>query len=100
LPLVAPPSFPTRRSTDLEPQDHVLRKGPRLPREVELDEQLAANERGRQCTWLERQPGVAGNPPGADDLAGTVDEGEVHLMDAELDRKSTRLNSSHVSISY
>src|SRR5699024_12846658 len=47
-----------------------------------------------------RQPGAAGEPVTGDEVAG-ADEAEEGGADGEApDRKSTRLNSSHVSISY
>src|SRR5699024_11410826 len=36
----------------------------------------------------------------AGEVAGAADKGVIEQLAAEIDRKSTRLNSSHVSISY
>src|SRR5699024_12795111 len=77
-------SFPTRRSSDLASElhrraDSVLQGQPgaavHLPRESGFPHQ--ERRRDRQMCWLRRLP-----PP------------------RPRDRKSTRLNSSHVSISY
>src|SRR5207302_11216020 len=91
------PSFPTRRSSDL--RANLLAKlasgeSP-FPGVVGFDESvLPALERGI----------LAGH-----DLILLGERGQaktrlvrhlVNLMDAETDRKSTRLNSSHVKISY
>src|SRR5690606_39788320 len=93
----APPdlhSFPTRRSSDLAAQHflglvdvvavtdtkaHVDATG-RLQRDVD-------HAAVRQCT--------VGNDDGA--VVGRFQDG---VEDLDLDRKSTRLNSSHVKISY
>src|SRR5690625_2968719 len=59
-------------------------RGPqRLGREVMAELALAAGEGGL-------------DPPGVDDLS----EGVQHASVVEIERKSTRLNSSHVAISY
>src|SRR5690349_23696418 len=76
------PSFPTRRSSDLrEPRWSVTRIGWRpadLPQE-------RGDERARKAL----------PPPRLDEAAQ-----EQEIAPRELDRKSTRLNSSHVEISY
>src|SRR5437868_11358259 len=77
LPYRALHSFPTRRSSDLfAPLSPVSR--PRLQLEVIED-------------------GRAGSAPQLIRAGAHLDP---HRRDRKLDRKSTRLNSSHVSISY
>src|SRR5207244_10235827 len=81
------PSFPTRRSSDLDGRRarHRLLEGARgglvpaeLPRAVGDDAERAKRNRG--LTRLGHDP--------------------LRLVDCGLDRKSTRLNSSHQIISY
>src|SRR5690606_39665533 len=75
-----PPSFPTRRSSDLD-----------APAVTE------AHERGRDVDEQEDQVAHRHHPEDATRLAGDLDEAG---LPADEDRKSTRLNSSHVKISY
>src|SRR5207249_11798925 len=83
------PSFPTRRSSDLAAvgQDAVGVDGAG-DREPELDlgvaDGVAADDRAA----------------GRDAPLGPAGEDAAEDVQVELDRKSTRLNSSHVSISY
>src|SRR5438132_6163967 len=71
-----PPSFPTRRSSDLPALHDVLRQAP------EVLEQYHAQADGNGPELADRQ--------------------RLHSLEGELwaDRKSTRLNSSHTVISY
>src|SRR5699024_12713091 len=71
-----PHSFPTRRSSDLgEHLNHLPAVGPRVHHH--------------------------GAPQGAGDAVGELQAGETPAQGGHgQDRKSTRLNSSHVSISY
>src|SRR5690606_42040003 len=78
----SPPSFPTRRSSDLQARVAELR------REAETLDQRLDEARGE----LERL-GVEAEAASA--RRQVIEERRVHL-----DRKSTRLNSSHVKISY
>src|SRR5699024_12447322 len=87
-PMRAPHSFPTRRSSDLEEANR--RKAERLY--AQLPTIVAVDHRRRH---------------GLDPIAPTTDLGYAAnffrmVFDEvpEEDRKSTRLNSSHVSISY
>src|SRR5207253_11231927 len=88
-------SFPTRRSSDLLA---VLAQG--------LEEQALGRFAGNECrargAALE-QAGLAVEQQLALDLLGAGRVTRVAFLDqdrANLDRKSTRLNSSHVAISY
>src|SRR5699024_11722389 len=74
------PSFPTRRSSDLD-----MRGGAALLRHLPLD-----------------VPDAVGDGLGVQDHPAAAPVGVVVglLLAVEGDRKSTRLNSSHVSISY
>src|SRR5699024_11648170 len=91
------PSCPTRRSSDLaRPPDRV--------RILHVAGELAAGERvaADEATAVADSVGSHGIATAAEVLAG-----EAHQLIAEvgpgvrlIDRKSTRLNSSHVSISY
>src|SRR5689334_24237012 len=88
------PSFPTRRSSDLDeraidPEPHALvAVGVEGPGAVGGREDAAgpADAEGVGADALRRETGAPG---------------EVHRpVDPDQDRKSTRLNSSHSSISY
>src|SRR5690606_41672649 len=80
-------SFPTRRSSDLGggPLPRVEGHGPRAPR--------ASAGGARQDVPLQPEP------PRGGDAAPRAPAGHHPALHA-LDRKSTRLNSSHVKISY
>src|SRR5690606_39704466 len=84
------PSFPTRRSSDLAAvhvhHQHAL-GSERAACRLEVAAQLVAG--------LEA---VVGEIERADDIHGIA--GRVQHVTAQQDRKSTRLNSSHVKISY
>src|SRR5207249_12066906 len=76
-------SFPTRRSSDLRSKDHWFKSSPPQP------------SKSRSCTAGGAVPRpstlrIPRHPYGAEPLSFAERE----------DRKSTRLNSSHVSISY
>src|SRR5205814_10498171 len=84
-------SFPTRRSSDLHPgnrnRDAWNFRGP-------LDWSAASTRRahrGTLCHWMHRHDG-------RDDVELVISDQQESLD--ELDRKSTRLNSSHLGISY
>src|SRR5699024_12220278 len=77
-------SFPTRRSSDLDDEQ----RGPRLIRGTDLIDEFRFR--------LHRNH-VADDPAHAE--GGEVCEVSGHV-EQPTDRKSTRLNSSHVSISY
>src|SRR5699024_12379455 len=86
-----PHSFPTRRSSDLQRQDHLEDdRGHHQGRAV-VGEQRR-HRRPEDDDEVEQGAAVAARP------ACHVQGGP--LEEAGLDRKSTRLNSSHVSISY
>src|SRR5690606_40506575 len=91
-------SFPTRRSSDLERADHEEAIEP----ERGVDEG-GAGERDGGGQHAEQHRGPLAQPldHGGDEegLAGGEAEAEGAEGEAE-DRKSTRLNSSHVKISY
>src|SRR5699024_12642465 len=77
------PSFPTRRSSDLLGPGDIGRVG---DHHVKLAEKPAGRGHG------------VGNQAG--DPAAEMEVAGVFLGNFQRDRKSTRLNSSHVSISY
>src|SRR5699024_11733838 len=85
------PSFPTRRSSDL-----LTTRGQLL---AWTQRSVSATARGQ--VWSERRERGPGRavPPGADPRH-RGDGGGVPRGGHPPDRKSTRLNSSHVSISY
>src|SRR5207249_10844363 len=93
-PVRARRSFPTRRSSDLPRAAGCLKRPyfrPRLkggPGGLRGRLDAATNEHPNK-TSHSRTP-----QSHAEELAGHV------LLECEVDRKSTRLNSSHVSISY
>src|SRR5439155_24618503 len=80
------PSFPTRRSSDLFQPDHVLTAQVALP-------PSAYTDLGRRFSFYEALVARLGALPGVEGAA--LSSGVLGL-----DRKSTRLNSSHVAISY
>src|SRR5207249_8706010 len=87
----APPSFPTRRSSDLMTPDAIARVVERLkgtPHRLVVYHAMVGSQIEDVDGWLAR-------------LARSV-ESYCRLRERvpTLDRKSTRLNSSHVSISY
>src|SRR5207249_6120551 len=90
-------SFPTRRSSDLCDQELgaqvAERLGAVLARRTH-DEHAALDGHGEEPRRL-----VEPRNGGHVDEARAMQRG-AELLQAEEDRKSTRLNSSHVSISY
>src|SRR5207249_5721599 len=93
------PSFPTRRSSDLHLHDDCV-GGPSAVRP------LKRASRGRKVRRA-RRPGQKRTSLGVDRavdaiVVATASDvgGEDDLRAEWIDRKSTRLNSSHVSISY
>src|SRR5207249_11664570 len=93
------PSFPTRRSSDLQGADHdagagVVMDGVGLPGSDAADQvPLGA------AADLHAAAGVVGDGVAVQEVAIAPDAVDEHANPA-VDRKSTRLNSSHVSISY
>src|SRR5690606_40273698 len=95
-----PRSFPTRRSSDLQ-------KVAELDKEVaELSQQVGGVEVERHEEATERlKPHVGLTPVRGPGLTVTLDDAPREMRDGQLnldalvDRKSTRLNSSHVKIS-
>src|SRR5207253_3396209 len=83
----APPPFPTRRSSDLQPLAHGL---PHRPRHVVMDVDVAP------------APGHVRDvdPPAVQPRVQPAARDRVLVLVQAPDRKSTRLNSSHVAISY
>src|SRR5699024_11415938 len=91
--------FPTRRSSDLGPQQAAGGSHFAHAEEiVELIGPIGLDEHRRRGT-VDRRTAVV---PPADGREVVVGEVDAHLLRGLrlLDRKSTRLNSSHVSISY
>src|SRR5699024_12125550 len=88
-----PVPFPTRRSSDLRSRETAPRPGGLS--EVRRRDPLAFDRHRRQHL-LEFLGGLRMRFQGAH-FNGEIDEASVDLVP---DRKSTRLNSSHVSISY
>src|SRR5690606_41380703 len=89
------PSFPTRRSSDL--RSVAAAEQPQQEQE-QVDEVEVQRQRAR-----DRQvPGAAVDQIDLLDLLGVIggQAGEDQHADHVVDRKSTRLNSSHVKISY
>src|SRR5207249_12276601 len=86
-------SFPTRRSSDLAavrdrvPEAHL--EGPQAPGD---EHEAEADEREHHAV---DRPALLHHAPVKDGQSG-----DAHQPDERRDRKSTRLNSSHVSISY
>src|SRR5439155_21487912 len=91
-------SFPTRRSSDLIADEVDLRGRDALPKKVDPgvflgdEEQIRDGVRQQAVDFFRHRPVEAAEP------RLDVDEREAELDGG--DRKSTRLNSSHVAISY
>src|SRR5699024_12853130 len=86
------PSFPTRRSSDLEAVElpgRAIRRGDKVRKLAPRGENKAKDDRLWRVQRVERVDGKR--------LAHLS---ALEAEDPETDRKSTRLNSSHVSISY
>src|SRR5699024_11538587 len=95
VPLLLIPSFPTRRSSDLDvgPSDLLIAvdaADDALPGALARAE-AALTERARPAA------GGFGDEPSPRTIGSAAEHADASLA---LDRKSTRLNSSHVSISY
>src|SRR5207253_5749429 len=93
------PSFPTRRSSDLASREHGRREQQQEDHRRD-QERLGAflvdrDELAPADGVLELLAGL-----GRDGDRGHASQREQQHPDPELDRKSTRLNSSHVAISY
>src|SRR5207249_10922363 len=86
-------SFPTRRSSDLERDALGGRAVEREARLVELNPGGAGGGEARQDLRVHRQQRVQ-------QREAVEPRGARLAQEQERDRKSTRLNSSHVSISY
>src|SRR5205814_5256551 len=82
------PSFPTRRSSDLPPTVRQALRRPSDPAGVTAPEKFAVQKCEELAVFL--PPRIARYHPG--------DQPPGQLF--ALDRKSTRLNSSHLGISY
>src|SRR5207249_11094276 len=97
LPRPALPPFPTRRSSDLD-----LRPRAEYARRSRLDmDHVAELARMLMGDAVARRRFPLYTNASAIELGGRVHYVEVSYSGrARLDRKSTRLNSSHVSISY
>src|SRR5690606_40407690 len=95
-----PASCPTRRSSDLgDPhriyQDHPLQPGWQISNEPGLYGHFAITLNGRRYSeWIgvRIEDDLLITPTGCRNLSASIPK--------EIDRKSTRLNSSHVKISY
>src|SRR5207245_11773558 len=91
------PSFPTRRSSDLVRFRHSFRSGPNVLGAV--DEVFARPEAfaglSADAVKTVHEP-LADAAPGMVEIWDTTKPADKR----EIDRKSTRLNSSHGSISY
>src|SRR5207247_10745274 len=93
------PSFPTRRSSDLGGNGvaAVLSELQQLLEHCRPNDGCAD---GRNAGCPERRRGAR---PGHSVVLGVLDAGgaaPIHVVHSRLDRKSTRLNSSHEWISY
>src|SRR5204862_7506529 len=93
-PLPHPSPFPTRRSSDLHPLGPGRPPPPAHPRRdlTEQPERTGMETADRILTLLRRESVVSGEA-----LSATTDSRRSRVR---IDRKSTRLNSSHVEISY
>src|SRR5207249_10926747 len=93
----SPPSFPTRRSSDLQPGDAL---GTLL---LTGNSVLTVGDAAGQTTGLTISGQSVIIDPGSDlmlEVNGQAGGWVFRWANPSGDRKSTRLNSSHVSISY
>src|SRR5690606_39938591 len=92
-----PPSFPTRRSSDLNHAGRPAASGAGLHRSRHHSSRGASS---RKITGTPQAASTAeeGQQPANSSQADIVRP--AHSTRADRDRKSTRLNSSHVKISY
>src|SRR5699024_11676821 len=86
--------FPTRRSSDLRPLPTLRRPSRRTCRSSGSHRRRRPR---RTCVRRRRPPHL---PPGEAQTPPVFRSGACAAWACQLDRKSTRLNSSHVSISY
>src|SRR5699024_12696141 len=93
-----PPPVPTRRSSDLI--EELSAQGVTFPVKVQMPYNPSTPDWDRQCQVFKQQlEGVLND--GADFIDVILTAGPAdNYLSAVRDRKSTRLNSSHVSISY
>src|SRR5207249_12223336 len=91
------PLFPTRRSSDLaatqDGSEHLLHRGLAI-RADDGDQRRVEAQPPVLRQRAERKPGIVDHCDRQRKLAAVL------AVDERRDRKSTRLNSSHVSISY
>src|SRR5207249_8768296 len=89
-------SFPTRRSSDL-----LIHPSSARQRQGNSDRFVFASRADLACLWRgkERSWDCGGRPRRGEGLGDCRVDGNREAAPGE-DRKSTRLNSSHVSISY
>src|SRR5207248_11302285 len=91
------PSFPTRRSSDLAANGRLMRS-PISLRNVSMASKTALHSQARtKALFDEEHQFIA---PGLQTIALLSELAIDHGRGATLDRKSTRLNSSHRTISY
>src|SRR5207253_7082695 len=88
------PPFPTRRSSDLAAGDAAATAA------APADGRAPAGGDAADAQEPERAGDAAPEPPRAGAGAAGAAEGAVAASPSRSDRKSTRLNSSHVAISY
>src|SRR5439155_27282243 len=93
------PSFPTRRSSDLDGLHAALvkRYGPNVRSEIGIDEL-----KGTIRVVVLRTVVETVEDPGSQVALeeARFEDADFQVGDVEVDRKSTRLNSSHVATSY
>src|SRR5699024_12795623 len=95
LPLLLP-SFPSRRSSDLS----VRFMAPRVSSIVPNPYTTTSRSEEPRCPEARHRMYAQGECADRMRREGTMLEGDGNTRSTERDRKSTRLNSSHVSISY
>src|SRR5207249_11699199 len=89
--------FPTRRSSDLGPRPHLLEHNTQFAEQLSNYHIRAFVKPG--ITGLAQIRGLRGEARNPADIAQRV-ASDISYLENWKDRKSTRLNSSHVSISY
>src|SRR5207249_5959662 len=91
------PSFPTRRSSDLVGEDPEVARVQVAGDHVVATEEMAGHVADPRA---DLEDPLADERPQPAEHPGVVTLGPGEAEERPVDRKSTRLNSSHVSISY